>query len=280
MSGEVVERGPGRGDQVGEKRGFWIPARIGDRTKRSRAGSGSGGAAGGSWGGLVTCMCRSEGHREDVPAGVAGGPGVASPGGAEAGDPLCHSWNPCSVGRVVATSRIGVANHSIYVLESLFCWKSRCNKEIGMSRPGNERWNPCSVGRVVATAGYFDQYHHLSVGILVLLEGSLQPYPVRAGITLAPPHHFRFSGASPRTSSAHPNSLPASVMKISFGTSPGAGRGLAGPPSPVSGINPCSFQSGYFSIAHSPKQLADRSSTAGPPPTARGCGTALQGSGR
>ena len=165
-------------------------------------------------------------------------------------------------------------------LESLFCWKSRCNKEIGMSRPGNERWNPCSVGRVVATAGYFDQYHHLSVGILVLLEGSLQPYPVRAGITLAPPHHFRFSGASPRTSSAHPNSLPASVMKISFGTSPGAGRGLAGPPSPVSGINPCSFQSGYFSIAHSPKQLADRSSTAGPPPTARGCGTALQGSGR
>jgi len=48
MSGEGVERGPGLGDQVGEKRGFGIPARIGDRTKRSRACSGSGGAAGGS----------------------------------------------------------------------------------------------------------------------------------------------------------------------------------------------------------------------------------------
>jgi len=186
MSGEVVERGPGRGDQVGEKRGFWIPARIGDRTKRSRAGSGSGGAAGGSWGGLVTCMCRSEGHREDVPAGVAGGPGVASPGGAEAGDPLCHSWNPCSVGRVVATSRIGVANHSIYVLESLFCWKSRCNKEIGMSRPGNERWNPCSVGRVVATRRSGCLARGTSVGILVLLEGSLQPQGISTSITIYP----------------------------------------------------------------------------------------------
>lgn len=54
MSGEVVERGPGRGDQVGEKRGFGIPARIGDRTKRPRACSGSGGAAGGSHEGIMS----------------------------------------------------------------------------------------------------------------------------------------------------------------------------------------------------------------------------------
>jgi len=72
MSGEVVERGPGRGDQVGEKRGFGIPARIGDRTKRSRAGSGSGGAAGGSMRGIAVLLL-----------------------------------NPYSVGWVVATSRSG-----------------------------------------------------------------------------------------------------------------------------------------------------------------------------
>jgi len=56
MSGEGVERGPGLGDQVGEKRGFGIPARIGDRTKRSRAGSGSGGAAGGSMRGIAVLL--------------------------------------------------------------------------------------------------------------------------------------------------------------------------------------------------------------------------------
>ena len=60
MSGEVVERGPGRGDQVGEKRGFGITARIGDRTKRSWAGSGSGGAAGGSWAWIAPPACAGQ----------------------------------------------------------------------------------------------------------------------------------------------------------------------------------------------------------------------------
>jgi hypothetical protein len=77
MSGEVVERGPGRGDQAGEKRGFGIQARIGDQTKRSRARSGSGGAAGGSQAG-ITGLLRSVslfcwmGQCDDLPTSCVG----------------------------------------------------------------------------------------------------------------------------------------------------------------------------------------------------------------
>lgn len=221
----------GGGDRVGEKRGSGITARIGDRTKRSRAGSGSEGAARRSRGGLVTCMCRSEGHREDVPAGVAGGPGVASPGGAEAGDPLCHK------------------------LESLFCWKGRCNgdQHAGLVRDG---FNPCSVGREAAT------------------------HPFRARIALVPQHYPRSQGAFPRTSSAHLIFSPASVIKISFGASPGAGRGLAGPPNPVSDISQCSVLNDCSSTEHIPKQPEGRSCSASPPRAGAGYGTGSRGSGK
>lgn len=91
--GEVVERGPGRGDQVGEKRGFGIQARIGDRTKRSRACSGSGGTAGGS------------------PMGIAGLLGSVS----------LFCW----ICRCDMT--FGMAGTNLLLFESLFCWICRCD---------------------------------------------------------------------------------------------------------------------------------------------------------
>jgi len=89
------------------------------------------------------------------------------------------------------------------------------------------------------------------IGILVLLEVALQ----------------------------HINS-PSFVIRISFGASPGAGRGLARPPSPVLGINPCFGQSDCSSTGYTPTPPADRSLIAAPPRAARGCGTDSRGLGK
>jgi len=85
----------GRGGEIrgGEKRGFGIPARIGDRTKRSQAGSGSGGAAGGSMRGIagllrsVSLFCWKRG---------------------------CDDCSTAASGRGMW-------------FESLFCWMGRCD---------------------------------------------------------------------------------------------------------------------------------------------------------
>ena len=82
-------------------------------------------------------------------------------------------WNPCSVGRVIAT-RGGVVG------ERNLRWNpcsvgrvitTSVRRRIG----GGRSWNPCSVGRVIATARITPPSGpDLPVGILVLLEGSLR----------------------------------------------------------------------------------------------------------
>ena len=87
---------------------------------------------------------------------------------------LGRSWNPCSVGRVVAT------RPKTTTASGRSCWNP-CSvgwvvatSRIPHTFP-SKGWNPCSVGRVVATrAARAICDTILQVGILVLLEGSLR----------------------------------------------------------------------------------------------------------
>ena len=191
---------------------------------------------------------------------------------------MLSDWNPCSVGKRAATIYLQAAwGYSVGILVLLE--RTLRRRWLGRMRNGRD-WDPCSVGWVVATLQHRRERERDVVGILVLLEGSLRPYSFCAGIALTPRRHPRFSGAFPRTSSAHPISSLASIIKISFGTSRAQAGGSLAPLSPVLGINPCSVQNGWTSIVSTPTPPAGKSCSVGPPQGARGCGTGSPRSGR